>query len=75
MLIGKKRASSSDEVWHNQPQAKMKVSDRDYSGKEVFVGIDVHKKTYAIAVTCERKIVKKWSSPASPDSLAAQLQR
>ena len=53
----------------------MKVSDRDYTGKEVFVGIDVHKKTYTIVAVCERKVVKKWTSTASPSGLVEQLSK
>lgn len=53
----------------------MKVADRNYTGKEVFVGIDVHKKTYAIAVSCDRVLVKKWTSKASPEELVSQLSK
>lgn len=53
----------------------MKVSKHDYSGKSVFVGIDVHKKSYVIAACCDGEIVKKWTTPASPESLDAQLLR
>ena len=47
----------------------------DCSGKVVFVGIDVHKKTYVIAATCEGVLVKKASVPASPDALLTTLLR
>jgi transposase len=53
----------------------MKVATQDYSGKRVFVGIDVHKKTNVIAAYCEGDLVKKWSSPACPESIADQLTR
>ena len=32
---------------------------RDYTGKTVFVGIDVHKKTYSITCLCEKIVVKR----------------
>jgi transposase len=32
---------------------------KDYTGKTVFIGIDVHKKTYAITAICEGEIVKR----------------
>ena len=44
-----------------------------YLGKEVFVGIDVHKKTYAVVARVDREIVKKWTTAASPQGLAEQL--
>ncbi len=44
---------------------------KNYTGKTVFVGIDVHKKTYAVAATCEKIVVKKAGLPASPEGLVA----
>ena len=44
-----------------------------YLGKEVFVGIDVHKKTYSVVARVEREVVKKWTTAASPQSLGEQL--
>jgi transposase len=42
---------------------------RDYTGKTVFLGIDVHKKTYSVAAMCEKVIIKKATLPANPDGL------
>lgn len=53
----------------------MKVEKYSYVGKEVFVGIDVHKKKYVIAVACDGVLVKKWSSIAGPQTLVDQLTR
>ena len=44
-----------------------------YSGKDVFVGIDVHKKTYSVVANVDREVVKKWTTVASPQKLAEQL--
>ncbi len=52
----------------------MKVEKRSYKGKKVFVGIDVHKKSYAVAVTCEGVLVKSWSMKANPGQLLVQLR-
>lgn len=52
----------------------MKVEKRDYKGKKVFVGIDVHKKSYAVAVTCEGVLVKSWSMKANQVQLLTQLK-
>lgn len=53
----------------------MKVKERDYAGKKVFVGMDVHKKTYVIAAYCDGEIVKKWTTPAKPEGVSEQLTR
>ncbi len=47
----------------------------DYTGKDVFVGIDVHKKSYTVYCVCDREKVKSWSMKASPALLITQLQR
>lgn len=44
---------------------------RDYTGKTVFLGIDVHKKTYSVAAMSEGTIVKKATIEASPEGLIA----
>ena len=46
-----------------------------YLGKEVFVGIDVHKKTYTVVARVEREVVKRWTTAASPQGLAEQLRK
>ena len=40
-----------------------------YPGKKVYIGMDVHKKTYAITAICEGVIVKKASMVARPEQL------
>lgn len=40
-----------------------------YCGKKVYVGIDVHKKTFAISAICEGMIVKKATITAIPSTL------
>jgi transposase len=44
---------------------------KDYTGKTVFLGIDVHKKTYSVAAMCEGVIVKKATIEANPEGLVA----
>jgi transposase len=46
-----------------------------YSGRIVYVGIDVHKDTYAVTCVCDKKIVKTATVQADPAGLAASLQR
>lgn len=41
----------------------------DYTDKNVFIGIDVHKKTYSITAICDGLIVKRDTLIASPDVL------
>lgn len=52
-----------------------KLSNRDsYKGKNIYVGIDVHKRTYSIASSMEGMVIKKWTTTASPEKLVTQLQ-
>ena len=51
------------------------MSDRNYKGKDIFVGIDVHKKTYAIAVMCDKVLIKKDTLPACPEKLITYLSK
>lgn len=46
-----------------------------YSGRLVYVGVDVHKETYAVTCVCDKKIVKIATVQADPAGLAASLQR
>ena len=48
---------------------------RNYSNKSVYVGIDVHKKTYFICCITEGKLVKKASCPANPREFAHSLKK
>ena len=45
-----------------------------YSEKEVFIGIDVHKKTYSVVSIVAGAVVKKWRTIAKPEQLTKQLQ-
>ena len=40
-----------------------------YVGKKVFVGIDVHKRTYSVVTVVEGVVIKKWRTVASPEKL------
>jgi transposase len=42
---------------------------KNYTGKKIYLGIDVHKKTYAVAAICEKIVIKKATLPASPEGL------
>jgi transposase len=46
---------------------------QSYDGEHIYVGIDVHKKTYVVVARVGQTIVKKWSTAAKPVDLAAQL--
>ena len=48
---------------------------RDYTGKAVFIGLDVHKKTYAITTICSDKVVHKCSMQASPDGFVSYCKK
>lgn len=38
----------------------------DYTSKTVYVGIDVHKKSYSVTAICDKQIIKKDKLPANP---------
>lgn len=48
---------------------------RDYTNKTIYLGIDVHKKTYAVTAICEGQVVKKDSLKASPIILVAYCNK
>ena len=48
---------------------------KDYTGKTVFVGMDVHKKTYSVTVICDEAIVKRDTLKAEPQSLISYLKK
>ena len=50
----------------------MKIA-RDYEGQKVFVGIDVHKRTYAVCCVHDGTIVHKFSTKAEPIELASSI--
>ena len=52
---------------------KKAIQQVSYSEKDVFVGIDVHKKTYSVVARVDNEIVKKWTTVALPQGLAEQL--
>lgn len=49
--------------------------NRNYTGKKIFVGIDVHKKTYSVVALCDKVIVKRDTLKAIPDLLCNYLQK
>src|SRR6476620_11838165 len=44
-----------------------------YTDQHIYVGIDVHKRTYAVAARVGQTVVKKWTTAAQPAELAKQL--
>lgn len=47
----------------------------DYTGKTIFVGMDVHKKTYSVTAICDGTLVKRDTLKADPDALIAYLKK
>jgi transposase len=48
---------------------------KDFTGKTIFVGIDVHKKTYSVTAVCDGIIAKRDTLKASPNLLIAYLKK
>ena len=42
---------------------------RDYIGQSIFIGIDVHKKTYSVTATSGKEIIKRDTMSACPQKL------
>jgi transposase len=51
----------------------MTVQNRNYQGKKVFIGIDVHKKKYVVSAVFEGDVVKTWTTEAAPAKLKEQI--
>jgi len=47
----------------------------DYTGKTIFIGLDVHKKTYAVTAICDGVVVKRDSIKAYPTVLISYLKK
>ena len=60
---------------HKQEKKHNSSLKNSYVGKQVCVGIDVHKRTYSVVTVVEGVVVKKWRTVASPEKLAQQLTR
>lgn len=52
---------------------KKDMKEISYVGKDIFIGIDVHKKTYVVVARMEGEVVKKWTTAAIPEALAQKL--
>lgn len=48
---------------------------KNYTGKIIYIGIDVHKKTYALTSICENEIVKRDTLEAYPDKLLNYIKK
>jgi transposase len=48
---------------------------RNYTNKVVYLGMDVHKKTYAVTAICEGQVVKKDTLKADPAILVAYCKK
>ncbi len=54
---------------HKQEKNHNSSVKNSYAGKEVYVGIDVHKRTYSVVTVVEGMVVKKWRTTANPEKL------
>ena len=46
---------------------------RSYVGEHVYIGIDVHKKSYVVEARVGQEKVKRWTTPAIPEQLGQQI--
>lgn len=64
----------------SKPQARrsfmqLTTPNQSYAGEAIYVGIDVHKRTYTIAVRMKQQEVKRWTTETNPVKLAEQLKQ
>lgn len=48
---------------------------KDFTGKTIFVGMDVHKNTYSVTAICDGIIIKRDTLKADPEDLVAYLKK
>jgi len=53
----------------------MNVVKMTYEGKKVYIGMDVHKETYAVTAICNGEVVKRDRMRADPEGLVRYLKR
>ena len=46
-----------------------------YQGKLVFIGIDVHRRSYAVSCVCNGVLVKRWQMSANAEQLVGVLKK
>lgn len=51
------------------------INTRDYRGKIVYMGLDVHKKTYSCVSICDDEVVKRDTLPANPEGLVKYVKK
>src|SRR5277367_5541956 len=47
----------------------------DFSGKNIFVGIDVHEANFNVSLFCEQEYLRNFQQPPEPEKLANLLRR
>ena len=55
-------------------QIKQKINLKNYKG-EAFIGIDVHRLTYSVAIVINRTVVKKFQMPADNEQFIAVVRK
>lgn len=51
------------------------INKTDYKGKQLYMGIDVHKATYTCVSRCDGIVVKKDTMPANPEGLFNYMKK
>ena len=53
----------------------MNIKELTYTSKSVYIGIDVHKKSYTFSAYCDRRLCKTATVPSKPENFAKSLQK
>ena len=52
----------------------MRKENISYFGRKVFIGIDVHLRSYSVTAVCDGEVVKRWKMEASAAELVEALE-
>ena len=59
---------------HTNKEPEMNTRKLTYTGKSVYIGIDVHKKSYTFSAYCDGIICKTATVPANPGEFCTESQ-
>ena len=74
-VASKKSGSPSSKIGLLNKTNQTEGTMRDYTGKTVYVGIDVHKKTYSCVTICNGEVIKRDTMPGKPAVVVSYLKK
>ena len=59
----------------SRKELSMNKNPITYKNKKVYIGMDVHKKSYTLSAYCQGRIVKSATTPADPEKVTQSLKK